>query len=326
MPAELCAAVRDRLWASNLTRKLRRHDPSSWRAPFPDDDTSRDGDNFFFNRRWQVRSVGGEQVLMDMLPNACAAMATQLLGEGGFIDPRDAHSATKDGADRARQTNIDGEAVGPAWARCRGIYCTLPEPEGTERVGITAQPNFENDLEAVHFDSSLEDDSQTDGRFKVTGLIDDTPPGAGGFVSGAAPVSGSRQSLPTKKLLRTDGLSTNPHAAVRAGAAAARRGGGRGLGRGAGAARGAGASDQGGHGARRLQRAVRDGRLLASVSGASCRDELLGHDPAGGDLCAARHPTAFAPTTPQPRPCLQTISWLRRRRSRGCGTAQARRR
>ena len=152
MPAELCAAARDRLWASNLTRKLRRHDPSSWRAPFPDDDTSRDGNNFFFNRRWQVRSVGGEQVLMDMLPNACAAMATQLLGEGGFIDPRDPHSATKDGADRAGQTNIDGEAVGPAWARCRGIYCTLPEPEGTERVGITAQPNFENDLEAVHFD------------------------------------------------------------------------------------------------------------------------------------------------------------------------------
>ena len=123
MPAELCAAARDRLWASNLTRKLRRHDPSSWRAPFPDDDTSRDGNNFFFNRRWQVRSVGGEQVLMDMLPNACAAMAAQLLGEDGFIDPRDARSATKDGADRARQTNIDGEAVGPAWARCRGIYC-----------------------------------------------------------------------------------------------------------------------------------------------------------------------------------------------------------
>ena len=40
---------------------------------------------------------------------------------------------------------------------------------------------------------------------------------------------------------------------------------------------------------------VGTGSVLASVPGAPRRDELLGHDPAGGDLCAAPRPTAFAP-------------------------------
>ena len=139
---ELCAQVRDRLWQENKTRKLQRNDPQSWVAPFPEDDQSRDGDNFFWNRRWQVRSLGGEPVLMDLLPNRCAHIAEQLLGYGGFIDPR-AVASTVPVSDR----------TGPG-QRCRGIYCTLPEPPGTERVPAALQINFENDLEPVHFDSS----------------------------------------------------------------------------------------------------------------------------------------------------------------------------
>ena len=65
----------------------------------------------------------------------------------------------------------------PSGARTRGIYCTLPrgEEEPAEaRLPLNKQPGG-------HFDSGVTDDSMTYQRFMVTGLIDDTPPGCGGF-------------------------------------------------------------------------------------------------------------------------------------------------
>ena len=134
MPPHLCAAARDRLWEANRTLKLQRHNPETWTAPFPESDVSRDDDNFWHNRRWLVRSFGGEPTMMEMLPIPCAAMAEQLLGTAGFLDPRTATPG----------------AVGSGH-RCRGVYCTLPEPPGAPKVPAALQENFENDLEPVHW-------------------------------------------------------------------------------------------------------------------------------------------------------------------------------
>ena len=38
-----------------------------------------------------------------------------------------------------------------------------------------------SDQPGAHWDSGVTDDSMTPARFMVTGLIDDTPPGVGGF-------------------------------------------------------------------------------------------------------------------------------------------------
>ena len=99
-------------------------------------------------------------------------MAEQLLGSGSFVDPRAAVAGVNSTA---------GDKGHDPGYRCRGIYCTLPEEPGTPREHAARQANFENDLEPVHWDCTLELDDKTTNRFYVTGLIDDTPAGAGGF-------------------------------------------------------------------------------------------------------------------------------------------------
>ena len=166
MPVELCARARDRMWQCNASATLRRDDPSTWTAPLPDDDASDDPANVWGKKRWQLRSVGGEEIIMDMLPRSCVAMATQLLGDGGFYEPT--------GGPFLGRNSDTGAFLAPPGSATRGIYCTLPESEDAPRVPLRDQPG-------IHFDSGVHDDSRTDGRFKVTGLIDDTPPGQGGF-------------------------------------------------------------------------------------------------------------------------------------------------
>ena len=154
MPLELCARARDRMWECNATATLRRDEPASWRAPLPDGDSSDAPANKWGGGRWQLRNVGGEEVIMDMLPRPCIAMAAQLLGEGGFCEPTGGPFLGRD--------DDSGAFLAPAGANTRGIYCTLPEPKDAPRVPLRDQPG-------IHFDSGLQEDSATDARFKVTG-------------------------------------------------------------------------------------------------------------------------------------------------------------
>jgi hypothetical protein len=165
MSTALCAAARDRMWECNETAKLRRDDPSSWIGSFGVDDVSDDPANKWGGKRWQLRSVGGEETIIEMLPRACAGMASQLLGPGGFLPATGGQFLGR----------LDtGAFLAPAGSNTRGIYCTLPQPSDTPRTPLKDQPG-------IHFDSGATTDDSTDGRFKVTGLIVDTPPGCGGF-------------------------------------------------------------------------------------------------------------------------------------------------
>lgn len=165
MSRALCGAARDRMWECNESNKLVRHDPATHVGPFAEDDTSDDPANKWGGMRWQLRSVGGEETLMDMLPRACEAMAAQLLGQGSYAPPT--------GGPFMGRLHT-GKFLAPAGANTRGIYCTLPEPPSAARIPLREQPG-------IHFDSGAETDDVTDARFKVTGLIDDTPPNSGGF-------------------------------------------------------------------------------------------------------------------------------------------------
>lgn len=68
MTQELCAAARDRMWECNETNHLQRDDASSHIGPFPADDVSDEPASKWSGHRWQLRSVGGEETIMDMLP------------------------------------------------------------------------------------------------------------------------------------------------------------------------------------------------------------------------------------------------------------------
>ena len=89
-----------------------------------------------------MRSFGAEPEIMAMLPDRCVRLAEQLLGPGTFVDPRQPSPPPAEGEEP------------PAGRRCRGVYCTLPEAAGTQRVAAALQENFENDLEPVHWDST----------------------------------------------------------------------------------------------------------------------------------------------------------------------------
>lgn len=178
MSPALCAAARDRMWECNASKKLVRNEPATHVGPFAEDDTSDDPANKWGGTRWQLRSVGGEQTLMDMLPRVCEGMAAQLLGEGAYMPPTGGPFLGR----------LDtGKFLATPGANTRGIYCTLPERPGARRIPLREQPG-------IHFDSGAETDDATDGRFKVTGLIDDTAPGCGGFTVYPRSVSAHRSA------------------------------------------------------------------------------------------------------------------------------------
>ena len=157
MDPTLCARVRDRLWECNGSSRLRRDDPQSWIGPFAPDDASDETADVRSDYRWKVRAFHGERLLAECCPQACWGIAEQLLGKGGAIYPA--------GGDPFGV--FEGKNV-------RGVYCTLPQGPEAARVPLRDQPG-------AHWDSGVTDDSMTPARFMVTGLIDDTPPGVGGF-------------------------------------------------------------------------------------------------------------------------------------------------
>eukprot|EP01051_Picozoa_sp_SAG22_P013457 SAG22_NODE_1509_length_4263_cov_194.143612_2_plen_180_part_00 len=123
LPLALCAKARDLLWSENTSQILRRDDASSWVGPLPEEDFEKEqaNGNARSEYRWQVRSIGADPIMLDLIPHTCKLMAEQLLGEGTL-------------------RSTDSTDGGPAGLeeighKCRGIYCTLPGRRGRSPNG-----------------------------------------------------------------------------------------------------------------------------------------------------------------------------------------------
>ena len=68
MDRQLCAKARDRLWASlPATSKIQRNDPTTHIGPFDSRDATTDHRDLRQGYRWQLRSVGTEPLLIDLV-------------------------------------------------------------------------------------------------------------------------------------------------------------------------------------------------------------------------------------------------------------------
>jgi len=160
MDVQLCATVRDLMWAALPQRAdLQRDDPSTHIGPFSEGDSDPDPLHTRVGQRWLNRRLGVSAEVIELIYAAdICAMAEQLLG--GPL----------------RQACVNGNPMGshgPAWPGgptdpaldndgARGVYCTLP-------YGV--QPRT---ADACH----------TDGhpfQLGVVGLLDDTPADGGAF-------------------------------------------------------------------------------------------------------------------------------------------------
>ena len=160
MDAELCARVRDMMWAAlPENTMLNRADEASHVGPFPEDERSTESLHVRDGYRWLNRTLGVSEAVIDLIySESICAMAEQLLGAP------------------LRQAVSGGTPMGsrgPAWPGgptdpalgtegARGVYCTLPYGDKPREA------------DACH----------TDGhpfQLGVVGLIDDTPEGGGAF-------------------------------------------------------------------------------------------------------------------------------------------------
>ena len=160
MDRDLCARVRDEMWAAlPAGSHLRRDDQTTHAGPFPSEEESADSVHTRLGYRWLNRALGVSPAVIDLIySESICAMAEQLLG--GTL----------------RQAVVGGQpmgSVGPAWPGgptdpatgtegARGVYCTLP-----------------------YGDKPREPDAcHTDGhpfQLGVVGLLDDVPQGGGAF-------------------------------------------------------------------------------------------------------------------------------------------------
>ena len=158
---EGCSRARDMLWASlpDGTR-IRRDDPSTHVGPFADSDTNDDVQDLREGYRWQLRRVGTDSQLLDLVfCDRLVAAAEALLGAGTLRAP------VVHGMPMGTQGAAwPGGPVDPALGTegVRGIYCTLPYGEHRpDRLGC-----------------------HTDGHpfnLGIVGLIGDVPPDCGAF-------------------------------------------------------------------------------------------------------------------------------------------------
>ncbi len=136
MDPELCARARERLW-DEPPPSIKKDDPQTWIGPIKIEEESDDPENLKKGFNWRYRRLGKEPWMADMLPRSefMRSAAEQLLGKDRFVLPE----------------------------RVRGIYCTLPQPEGAER-----KPR------SLHVDAHAF-------SFAMVGYIDDVAPDGGGF-------------------------------------------------------------------------------------------------------------------------------------------------
>jgi len=165
---EQCAVARNRLWASNRSKKLRRDDAATWIGGFPPDDRQVDisglndrGSQFL----WRLRELAGDLELIQLLPLRVWPWLVQLVGEDELVEPR-ATSIPGDrdpGGIRLRGHNMYGGL------ELRGLYCVLPQQQtdGSPSLVAAARAGAHLDFPPKHL--------------VVSGLVDDVPPGGGGL-------------------------------------------------------------------------------------------------------------------------------------------------
>ena len=157
----LCTQARDRLWSTlPKNSKIRRNKPSTHVGPFEKKDVEEDVTNLRIGYKWQVRSVGTEKLLIDLVfSDLLRNLAEQLLGKDSLVKPKiGGKTMGRDG------TAWPGGPVDPALNNqgARGIYATLPYKDKSKK------PDF----------------CHTDGHpfnLSLVGLIEDVPPEGGAF-------------------------------------------------------------------------------------------------------------------------------------------------
>lgn len=156
-----CAAAQDMLWSSLPEgARIVRDDPATHMGPFAECDTSDDVQDLRDGYRWQLRRVGTDPALIDLVfCDRLVAAAQALLGEGTLRMP--VPYGTPMGTQGA---TWPGGPVDPALGTegIRGIYCTLPYGE------------YRSNAIGCH----------TDGHpfnLGIVGLIDDVPADGGAF-------------------------------------------------------------------------------------------------------------------------------------------------
>jgi len=161
LSSRLCERALDRLWDSlPATSPMRRDDPSTHVGPFSQGDELEDATNLRKGFRWQLRSIGATQDLIDLVySETLTAAAESLLGKGQLRQP--VVGGTPMGS---HGFAWPGGPVDPALGTegARGIYCTLPY-EG---------------------DAPSSDGPHTDGHpfmLSMVGLLADSPPRGGAF-------------------------------------------------------------------------------------------------------------------------------------------------
>ena len=166
---ELCAAARDRLWAGNTSKHLRRDDPESWVRGIPEvEQTSTpDGTNDRTGERgWRLRELSGDEALIDLLPRRVFPWFEQLLGEGEVVEP--VPTSTVSDPD-PRGSRLRGW---PVWGgkELRGAYCVLPRERKEDSLPMAdaARKGAHIDPEPMHL--------------VVSGYIDHVPKDGGGTV------------------------------------------------------------------------------------------------------------------------------------------------
>ena len=157
----LCKRAQKMLWSSlSKNSKIKRSELSTHIGPFAKEDINEDVTNLRQGFKWQMRSIGTEKLLIDLVfSDILQDLAEQLLGKNTLVHPK-----------------VGGKTMGlhgPAWPGgpvdpalenegARGIYAILPygnKPKETDICHTDGHP----------FNLSL------------VGLIDDVPPDGGGF-------------------------------------------------------------------------------------------------------------------------------------------------
>tara|TARA_B110000977_G_scaffold197631_1_gene280664 strand:- start:179 stop:1129 length:951 start_codon:yes stop_codon:yes gene_type:complete len=159
MDLELCARARDNLWASLPDNAdIKRDDPASHFGPLSEKDTLLSATNMRSGHRWQLRDVGTDRDIINLVySETLIGIAEQLLGTGTLRRPI-VNGATMGTCGAAWPDGPVDPAVATEGAR--GIYCTLPYRD----------------------QAPLADGAHTDGHpfmLSLAGLIDDNPPGGG---------------------------------------------------------------------------------------------------------------------------------------------------
>ncbi len=157
----LCERARDLLWSSlPKETNIKREDPSTHVGPFIDKDLEEDVTNLRQGYKWQLRSIGTDQLMIDLVySETLQQIAEELLGKDTLVKPKVGgktmghHGAAWPGG--PVDPALDNEGA-------RGIYATLPYGDKEK------EPDF----------------CHSDGHpfnLSLVGLIDDVLPNGGAF-------------------------------------------------------------------------------------------------------------------------------------------------